>query len=207
MRKMEKMLVVALVSAFLLLVGGTAGAALIEGDLAAPGDGLVTLDTATGLEWLDLTATLGMSYNQAEASSYVTSDGFRHATMAEAQTLFLDAGFLTVNNVNNPANDPAAALLLDLVGCTQFCGTVNATGRGFADYTTPGWTTRPNYHNSGLGAGAAVVSLLSSNLDLVDTTSGNFLVRVASVPEPSTGLLVAIGLVVAAGRRSRRRAA
>ncbi len=201
MRKMDKALIASLVGAFLLLAGGTAGAALVEGDLAVPADGLITLDTGTGLEWLDLTATLGMSYNGAEASSFVTSDGFRHATQAEVQVLFLTAGFLTVDNMNNPANNPAATLLLDLVGCTQFCGTINATGRGFADNVSPGFTTRPNYHTSGLGAGAAVLSLASADFDLLDATSGNFLVRAASLPEPSTALLIGLGLVVAAGRR------
>lgn len=159
----------------LSLIGGGASAALVD-------NGNSMIDTATGLQWLDLTETQGISYNAALATTYVTGDGYTHATSAQVETMFLNAGFLTTNNVNNPGNDTAANLLLDLLGCTQFCGTVNATGRGFADWTSPGWTTRPNYHTSGLGAGAAITSLLSSNLDLADATAGHFLVRPIPVP-------------------------
>jgi hypothetical protein len=38
-----------------------ASAALVEQDLFTAGDGLLTLDDATGLLWLDLTETTGLS--------------------------------------------------------------------------------------------------------------------------------------------------
>ena len=44
-----------------------ASAALIEQDLFTSGDGLITLDTSTGLEWLDVTETLGQTYNAVAA--------------------------------------------------------------------------------------------------------------------------------------------
>ena len=149
----------------------SAGSGLVD-------NGISMIDTATGLEWLDLTETLGISWNQAEASNFVTADRYIHATEAQVIALFMNAGFLTTNNVNNPLNDPAAADLLAFLGCTQFCGTVNATGRGFAEWNST-FATRPNYHTSGLGAGAATTSLLTSDLDLIDATAGHFLVRVA----------------------------
>lgn len=170
--------------------------------------GNTTLSTDTGLEWLDLTLTHGLSYNQALASSYVTNDGYRHATTAEVTALFLEAGFATTNNVNNVVNNPAAALLLDLMGCTQFCGTINATGRGFAIFSAT-FRVRPNYHTSGLGAGAAVISLFTSNGDLVDPSAGHFLVRTFQpvlIPSPSTLSLLGLGLVVTGLLRRRRKA-
>ena len=114
-------------------------------------------------------------------------------------TLLLNAGFLTTNNVNNTANNPAATTLLSVLGCTQFCGTVNATGRGFADNGGT-WTTRSNYHTSGLGAGAAVISIQTTNKDLSDLTAGHFLVRTV-VPEPSTAILLIGGLACLGARR------
>jgi hypothetical protein len=199
-----------------VMLASPASATLVQGDLFTAGDGLLTIDSDTNQEWLDLTKTQGLSYNQALASIYVTDHGFRHSTVGEVAALFSNAGFLTVNNGNNPANDPAAELLVNLMGCTQFCGTANELGRGFADWTTSGWTTRPNYHNTGLGAGAATTSLLTNNPDLVDSNigpSGHFLVREASVsyptPEPGAATLFAVGVLVAslAVRRGRRECA
>ena len=101
------------------------------------------------------------------------------------------------------ANAAAAADLLDFLGCTQFCGTVNATGRGFADWDGS-QTVRPNYHTSGLGAGAATVSLFSVNKDLLDATAGHFLVKAVPVPAAvwlfGSGLL---GLIGVARRKAR----
>ena len=160
-------------------------------------NGTSMIDTGTGLQWLDLTETLGISWNQAEALPFVTVDGYVHATEDQVETLFLNAGFLTTNNANNTANDPAAADLLAFLGCTQFCGTVNATGRGFADWDGS-QTVRPNYHTSGLGAGAATVSLFSLNKDLLDATAGHFLVKAVPVPAAvwlfGSGLLGLIGI-------------
>lgn len=162
--------------AVLLLAAPPAFSALLEGDLESAGDARITYDSDTNLQWLDLTETLGDSWNDVEASVFVTDLGFRHATADEVEELFLNAGFLTTNNVNDPANDPAAALLLSAMGCTQFCGGVAATGRGFAEFSAT-FATRPNYHSGALGSGAAVVSLLTSDFDLVDATAGHFLVR------------------------------
>jgi len=180
-----------LATTFVLALSVTAGslqAALVD-------NGTSMIDTATGLKWLDLTETQGLSWNEVEASTHVTVDGYAHATVAQVITLFNNAGFLTTDNTNNVANDPAAADLLAYLGCTQFCGTVNATGRGFAAWTTAGYTTRPNYHSSGLGAGAATTSLLSNNLDLTDSTAGHYLVQVVPVPAAAWLFGSALGLL------------
>lgn len=175
------------------LVAPSASALIID-------NGNSMLDTATGIEWLDLTETQGLSWNQAEASSFATVDGYVHATVADVITMFTNAGFLTTNNASNAANDPAAAALLAALGCTQFCGTSNALGRGFADWDGT-FTTRPFYRASALGAAAATTSLLSSNRDLVDASAGHYMVR--AVPEPSSAILIAVGLAILGARCSR----
>ncbi len=69
---------------------------LTERDLLSHGDGLLTFDSSTGLEWLDLDLTLGNSILDTEATSYYTSDGFRWAKPEEIEALFNAAIFSTV---------------------------------------------------------------------------------------------------------------
>jgi hypothetical protein len=52
-----------LLVASLLMRSQASMAAFVSHDLHSSGDGLVTLDTATNLEWLDVTASLQRSYN------------------------------------------------------------------------------------------------------------------------------------------------
>ena len=64
---------------------------LVQRDLLAPGDGLLTYDPMTGAEWLDMTATAGMSYNQVRASDFYTKYGFKHADGDKVYRFYLDA--------------------------------------------------------------------------------------------------------------------
>lgn len=50
-----------------LFLSFSSHAALMEGDLYENGDGLTTIDTNTGIEWMDLTQTKGMSANEVLA--------------------------------------------------------------------------------------------------------------------------------------------
>ena len=73
-------------------------AGLSQTALAAPlsliDRGSTTYDPNTGLEWLDLTIFLGMSFNQTSASSYVMIDGFRFATEADLLSLYQSVGII-----------------------------------------------------------------------------------------------------------------
>lgn len=89
MRRFLKQTVAALVAACLSSV---AVAALSVADLAAPGDGLLTVDSQTGLGWLDISATRGMSLADVVAPSNGLapnwlSQGFRFATASELDQL------------------------------------------------------------------------------------------------------------------------
>lgn len=151
---------------------GTSNAALVDA-------GNSVLDTATNLKWLDLTETQGLSVNAALAANA----GYTLATRDQVAELFTNAGFVTGVSDTDPLNDPAANQLLSVLGCTQFCGTVNATGRGFADnsaYTS--LSTRPFYGNTGLGSIYALLSLQSNDLDFSDVNSGVYLVTQVPIP-------------------------
>lgn len=68
----------------------SAEAALVERDWQSPSDAALTYDTDTGLEWLDLTVTQGMSYNDV-APLLATGqiyEGFQFASDARIIGLF-----------------------------------------------------------------------------------------------------------------------
>jgi hypothetical protein len=71
----------------------SAQAALLGRDLNAIGDGLLTRDTVTGLDWLDVTQTKGRSFDEVLAGfgNYTTQQGFRFATASEVSSLFASA--------------------------------------------------------------------------------------------------------------------
>jgi len=69
--------------------------ALVQQNLVSgTGDQLMTLDTETNLEWLNLTATANLSYLEVlgGAGGYTTTYGFRYATGAEIALLLQHAG-------------------------------------------------------------------------------------------------------------------
>jgi hypothetical protein len=82
-----------LLAASLMLAPVSSNAShLIVEDLASPGDGLIIRDPSTGLEWLKVTVTLGLSINDVLADPLITSGAFRYATESEVQALFVGAG-------------------------------------------------------------------------------------------------------------------
>ena len=66
--------------------------------------GNTTLDTQTNLEWLDLTATIGKSYNEVIGGfgNYI-ADGYRYANTTEVTTLFTNAGVIRFDGGNSCA--------------------------------------------------------------------------------------------------------
>lgn len=68
-----------------LMVATGAQAELVELDYLNEGDGLITVDTVSGLDWLDLKFTSGMSIYQARS---VIPEGFRVANYDEVYSLY-----------------------------------------------------------------------------------------------------------------------
>lgn len=75
-----------------LFVSQITHALLIETDVYWADDKLLTVDTRTGLEWLDLTPTDGFSINEAMVSPWVTELGFRVANAQDVDSLLESAG-------------------------------------------------------------------------------------------------------------------
>jgi hypothetical protein len=113
-----------------LLISGPATAALVSED-SPFGAGTLTFDTDTGLHWLDLTESNGLSHDEVLQALQPggTFEGFRLALSAELAQLFLDAGFVldpaTLGNFIPENFDPAVTLggFVGVLGNNGNCGT------------------------------------------------------------------------------------
>jgi len=196
---MKKLAIIILITTSLLISVERANAIpLFERDLInGSGDGLITLDTSTGLEWLDLTASTNRSYvdisTQFEAGG--AYEGFRYATNDEVQMLFTIAG---ISDDFTIANYIPAVELVSLLGSTSSNSSQTwARGLSGTEYssfssTTHYWMPDIEIRSSGGTANADVNGFAS--LGYSAPSIGSWLVREASVPEPSIILLLISGL-------------
>lgn len=208
---MKSVLLTAACGACLLMSSSITRAALVEVDLFFSGDAMITRDTDTGLDWLDLTATVGHSINDVldGYGGYINS-GFRYATIAEVAKVFENAGITADGNVQ--ANEYAAVgSLIDLRDATGGHSNDVLSAEGFAGLGEP--SQGPAYmpgtfqHNIGIGGGAAVIPgptvTYYTTAGQIDS-AGNFLVRPSEVPIPPALWIFGSGLLGLIGTARRK---
>lgn len=219
-----------------LLSGSVSATPLTQADLFVAGDGKVTRDPYTGLEWLDLTETLGLSINQilagaGPAGGWISVLGFRYATVTEVENLFIDHGFPNVNSptaANVPFYDSFVALLS--TPCSSF-SSCSASSFGFTGTVSDLAGTVSELERFALAdlrffplGGADSSTPCCTPVAFPRTTGinqtpiftnddiGHWLVRttpISSVPEPQTYtmLLAGLGLMGFTARRRKNLAA
>lgn len=141
---------------------------LVSRDYAVKGDGLLTYDTVTRLEWLDLTATKGLTGNEvlSGAGGWVL-DRFRYPTGDELSVLFLHAGLGSTSDVWMQELYAPARDFLSLIGATR----VNEPN-GPALYSEAAGLYRNPFAFPGNGMSIAVVATLAGWV-LPDGTVGS----------------------------------
>lgn len=211
----------------LLLVTTVSNGAVItdlsERDWSNTGDGLLTYDSSTGLEWLDLTVTLGNSILDTEALSFYGSQ-FRWATHTEIDDL-LDSVIL-----GSGARQSFVAS--SVANVTQF---INLLG-GYLEINSAGTTFQMDrYYTQAVSRMAQVspgmyglgIAMLQRYPNYVlyrdmayandpsnysccwseggsNPRTGSWLVRTTNVPEPETFMLFIIGFGgLAFGRKGK----
>ena len=190
------------------LVAGPASAQFITDDGAFGSDSLVT-DTISGMTWLNLDATMGLSLStvRTDLESDPLYADFRFATSREIIGLFGDAGFcvgdVTCNAITDPSRLAAEASFAGAFrddGSGEYLGYINdrsyaiqpvedglyGTFRTFVSYdpTSP-YVGRAHYDFTGPEGHQALAN------------TGTWLVSksaVGPIPEPSTYALMVVGL-------------
>jgi hypothetical protein len=194
----------------LCIMPAVSHAALVSQD-STWGVGSITLDDSTGLQWLDVNLSTGISYNtmQTAQASGGLYEGFRYATATEVDTLFSHAGIPDINS-GSAANFTPAQALVNLVG--------NTTGSTPGD--TFGITGSPDgfvqaagildyYLSEGVGFYKASTTSLGYGSSFTADTVGHWLISetpITPVPVPAAWLLFssALGLLTLSKRKAVR---
>lgn len=219
---MKELLIVLSVCLVLALSFGGAHAALVEMDLVSGShDALLTHDTESGLYWLDLTYTVGLSgwdviLNTAAGYDFTP---FRYATLPEVDVLFDHAG-VDLNHdawtANYPDNVSNVSNLVGLLGMTELKQQLQPDGTTDITHWSRGWVdpargTEPYYadlvsffYGVSIPSGATTAYSLHSTdewpisfTSWKGTPAGHFLVKItdAVIPEPTSMVLLSFGLL------------
>jgi hypothetical protein len=189
-----------------LLISSSVNASLID-------NGNYTTDTVSGLNWLDLTETNGLTYYyvSSQLAAGGVYDGWRYATLAETENLFMEFGLPITNTSESPIS---ASTLSGITTMISYLG--NTPGEFSAEYSGSlglvdvssgsGSHLRVGALTTGYGASAVTESTVFETDSYGANYFGHYLVQLMPVPVPaavwlfSTGL---VGLITIARRKSR----
>lgn len=190
-----------------LFLNGAASASLLSIDSATWGQGAITRDTESGLDWLDLTMTVNRSYVDISSNLATEFIDFRYATREEVFTLFRHAGIPDINVPETVENYAPVTALMNLVGVTYtYSGgglpLVEASGQ--AQAIPPQWQNQPNIPRAHLVTGTHPYLVPMGEANTIDGTLsasqayvgvGSWLIQTTPVPPPSALLLFGSGLL------------
>ena len=186
----------------LILKFSNVNAAIITTDWNNVGDSFITRDTTSGLNWLDLTVTGGMSYNDVFAELMLESSelyGYRFATSDEVISLWeqfginLDFGVRNIVTPTTPGVEIASSFLGNVVGAESpdYTGSI---GMIFTDWRSHSVNSAGafNFEGSSFLEG---IGIRGSSFDTGVNFMGSYLVSPSPVPLPASIWLIFSGLI------------
>ncbi|MGQ2964765.1 hypothetical protein [Methylophilus sp.] len=186
-----------------LFVTSNANALLTSTDYVAnSGDKWLTNDSKTGLQWLDVTLTTNQTFDQVRQGEW-SARGFRYATKAELQALFVNAGTPEDGLTHYFETESLIALLGATIVTTDRLGTYGLIGSDYFDNDIT-LQSQPigQTFSAQLGKldfypyiGKAHFSGGHPFSNEASPYYGSFLVRAAPVPEPESNLMLMLGLM------------
>lgn len=206
MRTVQKVAAAAAAILGVWAFASSASAAFVSLDYHTGGDGLITFDSLSGLEFLDFSVSLG----QTPTTALGANPGFRLATRTEVETLFGHFGLSSIGTGATVAADFAAGQQFDsLFGNTlsAFNGAVRQSqghvlnAQNTVDLfltelrTSPASPTGFSTQFIGLG------NVLGSG----SSVAAEYLVRAGGVPEPGAWSLMLAGFGGVGALLRRRR--
>lgn len=182
--------------------GFICGADILQADDSRFGPGSLTVDTSTGLAWLDVNLTRGLSYSQVvdQTGSGAMFEGFRHATAEEIESLWRSAGIVDIDVFDaSQANIQPALNLIALVGSTSsqdgYPEVAGISATKATDLPSLGrqmGATLDFGYSSGIPSYDARIRLAgNSGADQSADHLGSWLVR--PIPEPSLWIFLTVG--------------
>ncbi len=205
-----------------LVLSTSANAAIISVDWQNAGDNMITQDTASGLEWLDLTVTSFRSYNDisSKLGDGQEFDGWRYATTTEISGFFDAFGgdsnyYNGWSTQNNGLFDKIAPYWGDLVcveiGCVQPGDGASAFITSEADpvygasWQRYGYLYDNVYDSLSAAEDRVVLDLSQVAVDGAGNYQfGSALVRTSVVPVPAAVWLFGSGLIGLIGVARRK---
>jgi hypothetical protein len=193
----------------LLVLALPSQAALVQRDWLSTEDAVLTYDTDSGLEWLDVTVTAGMSYNEValQLGAGGVYEGFTFASDQQVVDLFSAVDLQEIPNAPS-SEGPKIQQLLSFWDVTWYLGTGERTE--FLTSNTDGlnggahWSGRVFWLEGG-DTGAAA-QLYERSDDFKSFTVGSALVRTASpVPVPAAIWMFGAGLIGISGFIRRKK--
>ena len=189
-------------------------ASIVSNDWQSNGDNLISRDTITQLEWLDLTETNGLTFDYVSNQLGVGGEfeGWRYATSTEVVELWNN---FNIDLVSTPYHN-TGPVNNDLIIATSFLGNILNEYSTVYSYGALGITSDTNAANQLLRLGSFNIHVTSNYYETTEQgnywdssreslTTGSYLVRhVTPVPIPAAIWLFFSGIIGLAALTKRQ---